>query len=88
MWHLPQACEGWVGGLEGGWGKDMFRHAQSPGLENSLTPLINGMFRLHRKQSGGSWLRLGGSEDDRECSPDREEAAVQAQGRGITAPRH
>lgn len=30
----------------------MFGHARGPGLENSLTPLANGMFWLQRKESG------------------------------------
>lgn len=58
---------------EGGWGvgrgRDLFRHAQGPALENSLTLLANGMFWLHRKESGGSWLQLGGKEDNGGCAP-------------------
>lgn len=52
-----------------GRGRDLFRHAQGPALENSLTLLANGMFWLHRKESGGSWLQLGGKEDNGGCAP-------------------
>lgn len=46
---------------EVGRGKDLFRHAQGPALENSLTQLAHGMFQLHRKESRflapAGWVR-------------------------------
>ena len=48
---------------EGSWGvgrgRDLLGHAQGAGLGSSLSPLANGMFWLHRKESGGSWLHPG-----------------------------
>jgi hypothetical protein len=56
MWHWTHCSRG-CGARQWGrvaGGQDLFRHAQGPGLENSLTLLVSGMFQLHRKESGGS----------------------------------
>lgn len=77
----PRRVTGGVGG-----GQDLFRHAQSPGLENSLTPLANGMFQLHRKESGGSCLQQGGQKGNRRATHNLYTPTA-GEGRWLCAPK-
>lgn len=96
MWHQLQGR----GVGEGGWGlggrgRDVFVHAQGPGLENSLTSLANGMSRLTQEGIWGSGLQLGRWEDNSECSsqsstpssPKGRKLQSTPKGGGLKAPR-